>query len=196
VDKITRLSVTRLLKATATSPADGSPSGSPANTSQLWTHLREKNGQMRSAYLDDRSIFFTQKRRPGTYLSFLSQSAFFFAASLLASGTSIYSKRLILKGPPRACKLNSGPSESSTSVPSQIACLDHLELPDARSRDSTPRSEPSLHAGMNYDSGMARQTWADVQSSATLICWPREQSASREPRRFCSPTYGKFVPVW
>ena len=60
-------------------------------------------------------------------------------------------------------------SESSESFPSQIAVLRHdLELPEARDPETRLRILTIL--GMlevNYDSGMARQTWAEVQSLAT-----------------------------
>jgi hypothetical protein len=60
-------------------------------------------------------------------------------------------------------------SESSTSFPSQIASLRRdLELPEAQDPETHLRVLTIL--GMlevNYDSGMARQTWAEVQSLAT-----------------------------
>jgi len=60
-------------------------------------------------------------------------------------------------------------SESSTSFPSQIASLRRdLELPEAQDPETRLRVLTIL--GMlevNYDSGMARQTWAEVQSLAT-----------------------------
>jgi hypothetical protein len=60
-------------------------------------------------------------------------------------------------------------SESSTSFPSQIASLRRdLELPEARDPETRLRVLTIL--GMlevNYDSGMARRTWAEVQSLAT-----------------------------
>ncbi len=59
-------------------------------------------------------------------------------------------------------------SESSTSVPSQIALLRHdLELPGAQDPETRLRILTIL--GMlevNYDAGMARQTWADVENLA------------------------------
>ena len=59
-------------------------------------------------------------------------------------------------------------SESSTTIPSQIALLQHdLILPDARDPETRLRILTIL--GMlevNYDSGMARQTWAEVESLA------------------------------
>jgi CHAT domain-containing protein len=60
-------------------------------------------------------------------------------------------------------------SESSTSVPSQIALLrSDLDLPEAMDPETRLRVLTIL--GMlevNYDSGMARQTWAEVESLAT-----------------------------
>jgi hypothetical protein len=57
-------------------------------------------------------------------------------------------------------------SESSASFPSQIAALRlDLKLPEARDPETRLRVLTIL--GMlevNYDSGMARQTWAEVQS--------------------------------
>ena len=59
-------------------------------------------------------------------------------------------------------------SESSTTIPSQIAVLCHdLTLPEARNPETRLRVLTIL--GMlevNYDSGMARQTWAEVESLA------------------------------
>jgi CHAT domain-containing protein len=59
-------------------------------------------------------------------------------------------------------------SESSTSIPSQIATLRHdLELPEARDPEIRLRILTIL--GMletNYDAGMARQTWSEVESQA------------------------------
>lgn len=59
-------------------------------------------------------------------------------------------------------------SESSTSVPTQIAALRHdLELPEAQEPETMLRILTVL--GMlevNYDSGMARQTWAEVETLA------------------------------
>jgi CHAT domain-containing protein len=59
-------------------------------------------------------------------------------------------------------------SESSTSVPTQIALLRRdLELPEAKDPETRLRILTIL--GMlevNYDSGMARQTWAEVESLA------------------------------
>ena len=59
-------------------------------------------------------------------------------------------------------------SESSTSVPNQIAVLRaDLDLPEARDPETRLRILTIL--GMlevNYDSGMARQTWAEVESLA------------------------------
>lgn len=59
-------------------------------------------------------------------------------------------------------------SESSTTIPSQIAVLRHdLTLPEARNPETRLRILTIL--GMlevNYDSGMARQTWAEVESLA------------------------------
>jgi CHAT domain-containing protein len=59
-------------------------------------------------------------------------------------------------------------SESSTSVPSQIALLRRdLDLPEAKDPETRLRILTIL--GMlevNYDSGMARQTWAEVESLA------------------------------
>ena len=59
-------------------------------------------------------------------------------------------------------------SESSTSVPTQIALLrTDLDLPEANDPETRLRILTIL--GMlevNYDSGMARQTWAEVESLA------------------------------
>ena len=59
-------------------------------------------------------------------------------------------------------------SESSTTVPSQIALLRHdLALPEAQDPETRLRVLTIL--GMlevNYDSGMARQTWAEVEALA------------------------------
>ncbi len=59
-------------------------------------------------------------------------------------------------------------SESSATIPSQIAVLRHdLILPEARDPETRLRILTIL--GMlevNYDSGMARHTWADVESLA------------------------------
>jgi CHAT domain-containing protein/AraC-like DNA-binding protein len=59
-------------------------------------------------------------------------------------------------------------SESSTSVPGQIALLrQDLDLPEARDPETRLRILTIL--GMlevNYDSGMARQTWSEVQTLA------------------------------
>src|ERR1700744_1089663 len=59
-------------------------------------------------------------------------------------------------------------SESSTSFPAQIASLRHdLELPAAQDPETRLRVLTVL--GMlegNYDSGMARETWSEVQSRA------------------------------
>lgn len=59
-------------------------------------------------------------------------------------------------------------SESSTSVPTQIALLGtDLDLPEAKDPETRLRILTIL--GMlevNYDSGMARQTWAEVESLA------------------------------
>jgi hypothetical protein len=59
-------------------------------------------------------------------------------------------------------------SESSTTYPSQIAQLRHdLDLPEANEPEARLRILTIL--GMlevNYDSGMARQTWADVEALA------------------------------
>ena len=59
-------------------------------------------------------------------------------------------------------------SESSTSIPSQIALLrKDLDLPEARDPETRLRILTIL--GMlevNYDSGMARQTWAQVKTLA------------------------------
>src|ERR1700733_717385 len=59
-------------------------------------------------------------------------------------------------------------SESSTNFPSQIASLRHdLQLPAAQDPETRLRVLTIL--GMlevNYDSGMARQTWSEVQSLA------------------------------
>jgi sensor histidine kinase regulating citrate/malate metabolism len=59
-------------------------------------------------------------------------------------------------------------SESSTSVPTQIAELRHdLELPEAQESETRLRILTIL--GMlevNYDSGMARQTWGEVETLA------------------------------
>ena len=59
-------------------------------------------------------------------------------------------------------------SESSTTIPSQIALLRHdLDLPQAQ--DPGTRLRILTILGMlevNYDSGMARQTWAEVESLA------------------------------
>jgi CHAT domain-containing protein len=59
-------------------------------------------------------------------------------------------------------------SESSTSLPSQIALLrTDLDLPEARDPETRLRILTIL--GMfevNYDSGMARQTWMDVEALA------------------------------
>ena len=59
-------------------------------------------------------------------------------------------------------------SESSTSVPTQIALLrTDLDLPEAKDPETRLRILTIL--GMlevNYDSGMARQTWAEVESLA------------------------------
>ena len=56
-------------------------------------------------------------------------------------------------------------SESSTTIPSQIALLRHdLDLPEAQDPETRLRILTIL--GMlevNYDSGMARQTWAEVE---------------------------------
>ena len=59
-------------------------------------------------------------------------------------------------------------SESSTSIPSQIALLRHdLDLPEARNQETRLRILTIL--GMletNYDAAMARETWAEVESLA------------------------------
>ena len=59
-------------------------------------------------------------------------------------------------------------SESSTSIPSQIALLrNDLDLPEAQEPETRLRILTIL--GMlevNYDSAMARQTWAEVESLA------------------------------
>ena len=59
-------------------------------------------------------------------------------------------------------------SESSTSVPAQIALLTHdLALPEAQEPETRLRVLTIL--GMlevNYDAGMARRTWADVEALA------------------------------
>ncbi len=59
-------------------------------------------------------------------------------------------------------------SESSTSIPSQIALLRHdLDLPEARDPETRLRILTIL--GMleaNYDAAMAHQTWAEVESLA------------------------------
>ena len=59
-------------------------------------------------------------------------------------------------------------SESSTSIPSQIALLRHdLDLPEAREPETRLRILTIL--GMleaNYDAAMAHQTWAEVESLA------------------------------
>ena len=59
-------------------------------------------------------------------------------------------------------------SESSTSIPSQIALLrKDLDLPEAKDPETRLRILTIL--GMlevNYDSGMARQTWAEVEALA------------------------------
>ena len=59
-------------------------------------------------------------------------------------------------------------SESSTTIPSQIASLRHdLELPEAR--DSETRLRILTILGMletNYDAGMARDTWSKVEKLA------------------------------
>ena len=59
-------------------------------------------------------------------------------------------------------------SESSTTIPSQLAVLRHdLILPEAQDPETRLRILTIL--GMlevNYDSGMARQTWAEVESLA------------------------------
>jgi len=56
-------------------------------------------------------------------------------------------------------------SESSTSVPSQIALLrKDLDLPEAKDPETRLRILTIL--GMlevNYDSGMARQTWTEIK---------------------------------
>jgi CHAT domain-containing protein/transcriptional regulator of met regulon len=60
-------------------------------------------------------------------------------------------------------------SESSTSFPSQIASL-RRDLELAEAQDPETRLRVLTILGMlevNYDSGMARQTWAEVQSLAT-----------------------------
>lgn len=60
-------------------------------------------------------------------------------------------------------------SESSATFPAQIALLRHdLELPEAQDPETRLRILTIL--GMlevNYDSGMARETWAEIQSLAT-----------------------------
>src|SRR6185437_3785721 len=60
-------------------------------------------------------------------------------------------------------------SESTTTLPSQIATLRHdLSLPEARDAETRLRILTIL--GMletNYDAGMARQTWAQVETLAT-----------------------------
>jgi tetratricopeptide (TPR) repeat protein len=59
-------------------------------------------------------------------------------------------------------------SESSTTIPSQIALLRHdLILPEARDPETRHRILTIL--GMlevNYDSGLARETWAEVEALA------------------------------
>src|SRR5271155_5582640 len=59
-------------------------------------------------------------------------------------------------------------SESSTTIPSQIALLRHdLDLPEAKDAETRLRILTIL--GMfevNYDSGMARQTWTEVKALA------------------------------
>jgi len=59
-------------------------------------------------------------------------------------------------------------SESSTSIPSQIALLRHdLDLPEARNQETRLRILTIL--GMletNYDAAMGRETWAEVESLA------------------------------
>src|ERR1700692_1886170 len=60
-------------------------------------------------------------------------------------------------------------SESSTSIPSQIALLrEDLDLPEAK--DPETRLRILIILGMlevNYDSGMARQTWTEVTALAS-----------------------------
>ena len=59
-------------------------------------------------------------------------------------------------------------SESSTTIPNQLATLRHdLELPEARDHETRLRILTIL--GMletNYDGGMARQTWSEVRQLA------------------------------
>src|ERR1039458_9524323 len=59
-------------------------------------------------------------------------------------------------------------SESSTTVPAQIALLTHdLALPEAQ--DAETRLRVLTILGMlevNYDAGMARKTWAEVEALA------------------------------
>ena len=59
-------------------------------------------------------------------------------------------------------------SESSTTIPSQIAVLRH-DLILSEAHDPETRLRILTILGMlevNYDSGMARQTWAEVESLA------------------------------
>jgi hypothetical protein len=84
-------------------------------------------------------------------------------------------------------------SESSTSFPSQIASLRRdLELPEARDPETRLRVLTIL--GMlevNYDSEMHDRLglrYSPWRPASTIICWRREQSASRESRRSCSVT--------
>ena len=88
-------------------------------------------------------------------------------------------------------------SESSTSVPAQIALLTRdLVLPEAHEPETRLRVLTIL--GMlevNYDSGMARKTWEEVEALALRqhhfraqihlthrTCWRRRQRASGAPR--------------
>ncbi len=53
-------------------------------------------------------------------------------------------------------------------------------------RRTEPNPDPSRNIGMlevNYDSGMARQTWAEVESLRSvgiIICWPHARLVNKE----------------
>jgi hypothetical protein len=87
-------------------------------------------------------------------------------------------------------------SESSTSVPSQIALLrSYLDLLEAKDLEIRLRILTIL--GMlevNYDSGMARQTWAEVESLANRRLSRRVPSMSRAcSDSSATPAHNKFT---
>jgi len=92
-------------------------------------------------------------------------------------------------------------SESSMSVPAQIALLTHdLALPEAQEPETRLRVLTIL--GMlevNYDAGMARKHglmskhW---QSASTIICWRPGPWASKVLPRSCSATLRQRRRMW